>query len=310
MSWREEWEDYVRRNMQTGRTGREEARPEVHAAPADGMLLSNAHISPFIEYSEGGSLFKVSKGGRCEQVGGGKRNIIKGFSRGSRYRLMQTIARVRRDAPLPCFVTLTYPDNFPEPAESKRHLDIFFKRLVRAFPGSGTMWKLEPQQRGAPHFHLLVWNVPLEKLMTFVPGAWFEIAGGEDEKHLRWHLGLCGYGNKHCVQQVKSFKGVWFYAAKYLGKTFEVAGWDKKWTGRYWGVVQREQIPFGPYRARIIEYSQAVRTMRLQRRFLKAKRDRRKKIYAGRSLSIFCDADQWVERLILKPEHENYRMDK
>jgi hypothetical protein len=299
MSWRDSKHD-----VQAGRTGREEARPEVYVMPNDDALLSIAHIrrnsegpKPFIEYSEGASLLKVSKGGVSPQVGGGKRKAITGFSRGSRQRLMQLIARVRRDADLPCFVTLTYPEKFPTVKEAKEHIELFKKRLGYHFPGHGTIEKLEPQQRGAPHFHLLVWNLALYDLMTFVPQAWYEIAGEGDEKHLRWHLGLCGYGNKHCVQQVRSFKGVWFYAAKYLGKTFDVAGWSEQWTGRYWSVWNKENIPFGSFRARLISYEQAVRTMRLQRRFIRSRKVRKKKIYPSRSLSIFCDADQWVEKL-------------
>jgi hypothetical protein len=196
--------------------GREEdGAPERRSA----RTLSTAHITPFFEYSAGASLFKASRGGDCEQVGGGKRGKINGFSYSSRRRLMMTIARVRRDAALPMFVTLTYPDNFPDPAESKVHLDIFIKRFRRAFPAGGLVWKLEPQQRGAPHFHCLVWGVDLLSLMAFVPVAWFEIAGGGDPKHIAWHRGFCGHGNKHCVQQVQTFKGVWYYASKYLGKT-------------------------------------------------------------------------------------------
>jgi hypothetical protein len=263
--------------------------------------LSTAHISPQCEYYEGASLFKVTKGGETEQVGGGVRGKIHGFSYGSRLRLMRTIAKVRRDAALPAFVTLTYPDEFPDPAESKIHLDNFSKRLRRSFPKAGMIWKLEPQQRGAPHYHCLIWGCDLDDLSEFVPQAWFEIAGGGDPKHLAWHKGLCGHGNKHCVQQVKDFKGVWFYAAKYLGKTFEVAGWNKKWTGRYWGVIAPENIPFGELRELVITRQQAITAMRYQRRFTRPKKVKGKKIYRPkgdrRSLSIFCDATQWAERL-------------
>jgi hypothetical protein len=211
------------------------------------------------------------------------------------------IAKVRRDAKLPMFVTLTYPDEFPDPAESKVHLDNFEKRLKRAFPKAGALWKVEPQKRGAPHYHCLVWGVPFIWLSSFVPQAWYEIAGGGDPKHLAWHEGRCGHGNKHCVQEVRSFKGVWFYAAKYLGKTFEVAGWNKKWTGRYWGVMAPENIPFGEMRELVITRQKAVQIMRYERRFARSWKGRDKKKYSPkgdrRSLAIFCDASQWAERL-------------
>jgi hypothetical protein len=275
-------------------------------AERSALILSYAHITPFVEYYNGASLLKSSRGGICDQVGGGKRGKINGFSRGSRYRLMQTIAKVQRDAELPLFLTLTYPDDFPNPAESKEHLEIFIKRVRRRFPRAGMIWKLEPQMRGAPHYHWLVWGVSMLDLMKFVPRAWFEIAGGGDPKHLAWHKGECGHGNKHCVSEVRSFKGVWFYAAKYLGKTFEVAGWNNNWTGRYWGVISKENIPFGDLRQLVVTRSLAVQVMRYQRRFVNRKlggKKRKRPIRAGgRSLTIFCDADQWIERLCTKSD--------
>ena len=252
--------------------------------------LSMGHISPFIEWRAGSSLMKVSKGGQCEAVGGGKRKRINGFSVKSRRRLMQTIASVRRDAELPFFVTLTYPYNFPDPKQSKSHLDTFFKRLSRAF-SHGSIWKLEPQERGAPHYHLLVWGCDENEFIKFVPLAWYEIAGGGDANHLRWHLGILGNGNKHCVQRVRSFRGVWSYASKYLGKTFDVSGWSDKWTGRYWGVINRGDIPFGSLEVLEVPYRDAVTVMRYQRRFA-GLRSR-----SSRSQTVYCDADQWVNKL-------------
>ena len=75
---------------------------------------------PFVEWRQGASILKVSKAEPTEQHGGGKRGIVKGFSRGSRSRLMKKIGGVKRDAFLPCFVTLTYPNIFPEPKQSKK----------------------------------------------------------------------------------------------------------------------------------------------------------------------------------------------
>ena len=282
-----------RASERTGPPGREEAGPEAHRSGATVAPLSTAHISPQIEYTVGASLLKVSRGGVSAQVGGGKRQNIKQFSKQSRQRLMRTIARIRRDADLPMFVTLTYPNDYPHPAKSKVHLDMFFKRFHRRYPKAGGIWKLEPQERGAPHYHLLIWGVEYLELLKWVPQAWFEIAGGGDELHLKWHKGQLGNGNLPCVAKVKSFKGVWAYAAKYLGKTFEAAGWGKMWTGRFWGVIGRENIPFGEAISRAIGYSQATRMMRYQRRFAKIRRPT-----VGRSLTIFCDADQWVEKLI------------
>ena len=87
------------------------------------------------------------------------------------------------------------------------------------------IWKLEPQERGAPHYHCLIWGVDEEDLFDFVAYTWYEIAGNNDRNHLKFHLGLLP-NSKPCVSKVRSWRGVWAYASKYLGKTFEVAGWE------------------------------------------------------------------------------------
>lgn len=274
-------------------------------------VLSTAHISPGIEpvgaYFEGfsgASVFKVCRDAAVsEQVGGGKRSRINQFSYASRRRLMLRIGQIRRDAVLPAFVTLTYPAEFPvDPKVWKKHLDTFSKRLKRKFHRVGAIWKLEPQERGAAHFHLLVWGCDLEELKEFVPLAWYQIAGGGDQLHFLWHTGRLGHGNVHCVQQVRSFAGVWSYAAKYLGKTFQVAGWS--YVGRFWGVINSQNIPFGEKYVIEVEKNTAVVAMRYQRRFISVarngKKTQRKKKAKGnkKTMMIFCDADQWLNRLL------------
>ncbi len=262
---------------------------KAHISPSQSL-----HIAPFVEYRAGASLLKSYKGGEKEpQIGGGIRGGIQGFSAAARRRLLYTVQSVRRDAELPLFITLTYPRDFPDPKTSKRHLDTFFKRMARALPSHGTIWKLEPQQRGAPHYHLLTWGLSLEVARKFVPYAWTDIASDGDEIHLMWHEGELGNGNVHCVQQVYSRNGVLRYASKYLGKTFDVAGWDDQWTGRFWGIVNRGNIPFGELVQKEVSESQAVTVNRYQRRFSGLKRRNNK------ALTIFCDADQWIEKLKL-----------
>ena len=213
------------------------------SVPLSTMHKGTEDGQSFMEWASGAGLLKVSQGIKNDAPKGGKRGRIQGFSFASRRRLMQTIARIRFDAPLPMFVTLTYPNKFPSPIESKSHLDIFIRRLRRAFPDVGLIWKLEPQQRGAPHYHMLVYGVSEHDLFMFTISAWYEIAGDGDSNHLAFHMG--GLGNKPCVQAVYSREGVMRYASKYLGKTFEVAGWDEIYPGRFWAVVQKENIPFG-----------------------------------------------------------------
>jgi hypothetical protein len=221
------------------------------------------------------------------------RGRIKGFSKQSRYRLLVTIGRIERAAKLPLFVVLTYPNEFPTARASKKHIKAFWLRLQREFPGHGLIWKLEPQSRGAPHYHILLWGCDLQAMQAWIPGAWFAIAGGGDLRHLAWHQGLCGKGNIHCVQQVRSWRGVWAYAAKYLGKTFKVEKWES--AGRYWGVINPGNIPFGVVRLAAVDFHQAAQIQRYQRRF-----SRRRPRSRQRSMTTFCDADQWVEKLDIR----------
>lgn len=204
---------------------------------------------------------------------------------------MLLIASVRRDAELPNFVTLTYPDRFPDVKDAKRDLKVFIQRLERRFPQAGYIWKLEPQERGAPHYHMLVWGVETSLLLRWVVDSWFEIAGQGDINHKLFHSGKLK-GSKPCVEKVRTWRGVWSYASKYLGKTFEVAEWGKKWTGRFWGAGSREFIPFGEEREIDVNLGTVYSFMRYQRRFARLRRATRN------SLTIFCDADQWVRKVL------------
>ena len=164
--------------------------------------------------------------------------------------------------------------------------------MHRTLPYHGSIWKLEPQERGAPHYHILTWGASLGELYPFVPSAWYDIAGGGDPNHLQFHLGLLR-DSRPCVEPVRDWRGVWSYASKYLGKTFDVAGWENQWTGRYWGVINRDNIPFGEVVHVPVTHAQAVQVQRYQRRFSGVKK-------STRSLTTFCDADQWAEKLKLK----------
>lgn len=298
--------DYALLDVALSLGGRYSQRLELAQSPASeepalyargsevGSPLSKAHIRPHVEYMAGASLLKAHRGGvSAPLAGGGRRGNIKGFSAQARRRLMYFIAGVRRDAALPLFITLTYPESFPDPKGAKRHIKMFFQRLDREHPEHGTIHKLEPQERGAPHFHLMTWGCDLLELMRFVPQAWYEIAGGGDYKHFMWHSGELGNGNQHCVQQVRKFEGVRNYASKYLGKTFEVAGWSEQWTGRFWGVVNRSNIPLGELVQVEVEEKKAVELLRYERRFSGLNKFR-----TNKSLTIFCDADQWIEKVV------------
>lgn len=232
----------------------------------------------------------------ADRLGRGIRGCIRGFSKASRRRMMKTIGKIRNNL-IPIFVTLTYPADWPHDSSTwKRHLDIFFKRLARKFPESAALWKLEPQQRGAPHYHLLIWGASFANLLAWSAGAWFDIVGSQDEKHLN-------HGAK--VEQIRSWRGVQSYASKYLGKLQtedeEKEAW--RYPGRWWGVYGRERIPWGEKIVADLSRGQSIRLIRTMRKFQEKHSPHFKK-YSRKAGNHFDtlfmmtpDASMWFRRL-------------
>jgi len=193
--------------------------------------LSASHISPRprLEVAVTGRLVRLSAGVEVKgRRGGGRRGRVKGFSKGSRRRLMRLFASLNQRISPPIFITLTYPAEWPEePWVWKRHLDTFCKRVLRRWPRAAIIWRLEFQRRGAPHFHLLVFNV------RFIPKEWLSSAWNEVVRGGREHRAA---GTR--VERVRSWKGVFSYVSKYMAKVEEVDGY----TGRVWGVYGRRNL--------------------------------------------------------------------
>lgn len=242
--------------------------------------------APEIVYWSRGALLRADRGGRPGKPVGGKRGQIGGFTRASRLRLFRTLAKIDRSAGLPCFMTLTYHDHWPEDPREWKHLliDRLLAQLVREH-GIAGVWKLEPQKRGAPHHHLLVWGSSEADLQSDVPMRWNEIAGYGSRDHLRWHRGELG--NRPCVEAVQSWAFVTRYAAKYLGKEVEWAH-----VGRFWGVFNRPGVPWAEEITLNVSDRKVMEFIRGMRRFARL----RSRNY--KSLTVMCTADQWIDKLL------------
>jgi len=236
---------------QTARSAATKERSPAPAALAGPLGLSKAHISPDrvgrVWAARGGEYVKAARSEETpEQIGGGKRGVITGFSRQSRRRMFKWLAcldKSRLWGP-PLFITLTYPggdesDWLPYALNHKRHLDTFCKWLERRSPESFTLWRLEPQKRGAPHYHLLMFNVP-HLPHEVLARRWWEVVGSGDVDHL-----AAGTSVEGC----RSWHGAAYYVSKYLGKesALEVLSlatpqlWQHP--GRWWGVRNRKNVP-------------------------------------------------------------------
>lgn len=249
-----------------------------------------------------GSLIRVSKPGN-ESVGGGLRSIIVGFSVGSRRRLMLKLAELARDV-LPIFVTLTYPAEYPlDSREWKTHFDRWCKRLHRRYPGAGLVWRLEPQRRGAPHYHCLVYGVGMLSggFRQWLAKAWYGCVGSGDPLHLR-------YGTY--AVQTDGKKHVRSYISKYLakvqplpegvdfatGEIIPLADWSR--VGRWWGIRYGENLPWSDcIGGRILSLPEACKMMRHLRRFLKGQGVRSRSSCA-RGMAVLVDNPaQWLHNL-------------
>lgn len=247
-----------------------------------------------------GSLIKASKPGIREQVGGGGRGTVYGFSKQSRRRLLQKIATLCQDA-MPIFVTLTYPSDFPlDAAQWKKHFDKWCKRLHRKYPYAGLIWRLEPQKRGAPHYHCLVYGLAMRldgEIHSWFHTSWYECVGSGDLKHLRRGVDL---------RMCQGMAAVRKYVGKYLGKVQaatrivsadgEVLDWMK--VGRWWGVRYAPNLPWSSVvGGHILSTRDAVKLMRYLRRYLHGQGVKYKRSNVD-SMTVFVNNPvQWVSNL-------------
>lgn len=182
-------------------------------------------------------------------IGGGLRGVVNHFSPASRRRLIQLFARLLVDPyKSPLFITLTYPAEYPHPRKAKEHLRTFYKRLLRVYPELASVWRLEFQKRGAPHFHLITFNVP------YIPKEYIQETWGE----------IIGYETPFTrVEMIEGMRKLLSYVSKYTAKVTEPSGGfnhsaylpvedgyidletgEKLSVGRVWGIVNAEKLPF------------------------------------------------------------------
>jgi hypothetical protein len=198
-----------------------------------------------------------------ERKGGGKRGKVVEFSAQSRLRLIRALCKLAIVPEHCLFVTLTYPAEFPtEAAEIKAHFAAMVKRLKRSLPGISGYAKVEPQKRGAPHWHLLLFGerfsrAKVEALRRWMAKGWYEVVGSGDPKHFR-------AGTQ--VKVPTTVNGTMAYLCKYLGKTC---------TGlppglRYWRVINRKELPVSETVKVELSVAEGIRLKRLLRRLVRS----------------------------------------
>lgn len=153
------------------------------------------------------------------------------------------------------FITLTYPAEYPcNGRETKAHLNGFLQFLRRK--GVKSVWVLEFQSRGAPHYHGIVSEFVAKEEIS---ERWYRIVGSGDEKHLKAGTG---------INAVRSKGQLYGYLSTYIRKL------DQKITpegfedmGRFWG-SSRNLPSFEVYR-KINQYCKLVWHIKLLRNWYK-----------------------------------------
>jgi len=170
-----------------------------------------------------------------------KRGIIRVFSRASRRRLMRFMARLKTRKIRATFLTLTFT-GYPSNEEAKNALKRFTMRLRRAFSSCSGIWRLEFQERGSIHFHLLLFNLPFWK-QALVQEIW-TVCTREERSIVH-------------IKLVHGARSVMSYISKYIAKPderSEITSLDDGsyqhasaggLAGRFWGWINKELLPLG-----------------------------------------------------------------
>jgi hypothetical protein len=284
--------------------------PTYRAAPTETQInkpsLNRSHQGvAYVSSSVGGSVSTLSFEDTTTKIQlrshrrcGGIRGRVRGFSRASRRNLLRRLASINRRA-FRTFkgrmisITLTYPHEYPEDPElCKRHLKALRKRLQREFGIFAAIWRLGIQQRGAWHFHLLLFVGPsfgpIEELRRFISSSWHEVTGRVSEGHLR-------AGTR--VEAVQRWREVTSYVERYMAREEEFP--EGLQTGRIWGVWNEQLLPV---RWETVEVSlrDAFRIRRIYRKLA-----RRKGSSYLRSITVFVRYEN-VGRLL---EFLGYRVE-
>lgn len=194
-----------------------------------------------------------------------KRGEVKGFSRGSRLRMMELLNSIDQSK-VACifFATLTVPRGERDFKGIERDRRLWLKRFERQYPGAASViWKKEPHKTGTPHLHALIfwWGNP-PKLAEF--RAWNDAAWAEVVKSANPH-----HRDRACrVEHMRTWNGVRFYAAKYIGKAADVT---VKESGRIWGIHNRKLLAIS-VREEVLEPEVGKRMRRTLRKLQERKK--------------------------------------
>ncbi len=209
------------------------------------------------------------------------RGKVTAFSRKSRRRLLEFFACTAQTNKPRVFMTLTYPSNMNDARTGKAHLRAFLERVRRRYPKASAIWRIEYQERGAVHFHLMFFSLPFWKIES-IRAAWSEIIGEENPR-----IG---------IETIRSKRGSTFYVSKYVAKLPDAAlvslsNLPYLHEGRHWGYFNKQEIPM--QELHLFEVLGDYKAFWDLRRAIDRFYPKRKKSYAGGCMLFSQNAGQW-----------------
>jgi len=229
--------------------------------PQDEALLGKSYISPrrgeFAAYSRRLDIEPWPTEFRRFPPCWRKRGRVTTFSRKSRLSMFRAAASIRlEELSRGWWISLTYHHRCP--AGKKQLIDdieAWTQAVRRKFPRMVYVKRLEFQERGFPHWHLLVWtergNMAFD---TPRAGRWM---------HRLWHRIAEPTSKHHAehgpnVQPLDTWRKTLAYISKYCAK--EQDGEQDGYTGRRWSTSYH--LPRRPYQKGEITLRQMVRLRR------------------------------------------------
>lgn len=263
------------------------ARKAIQALVKEGMLGYDPHLVQFEKQKIRFLDYAVPQA---------RRSSITNFSKKSRLRLLRTCSKLDL-ALYGLFLTFTYRENMTDARTAKDHLEKLSLWLKRNYPENAFIWRMEYQERGAIHFHIIALNrafIPAQKLTSY----WQKLTGDKsypDIKKLRSRRKVMYYISKYIAKVTQTGSNVG------CGVTYSRAWWDKEkkskeitplteteqaqlvaldnqreqhaesgiglvsepysdnYVGRFWGVINRAKLPLAPLKVvEIKDFSQKV----------------------------------------------------